>query len=66
MFQRWGGAAATIVPSDGDHVWGVLWEVEDKHLATLDKQEGVPNIYNRIEVTGSRQTDSPVVRFTAY
>ena len=49
--QRWGGCAATIIPSPGDHVWGVLWQLEMKHLETLDDQEGVhKQIYERINV----------------
>ena len=48
--QRWKGAAATIVPDAGAEVWGVLWELDMKHLETLDKQESVPTIYNRKSV----------------
>lgn len=33
--------------NEDDHVWGVLWELDIKDLATLDKQEGVPRVYNR-------------------
>ena len=41
---------ATIVPHQGDHVWGVLWELDLEHLSTLDKQEGVPKVYKRIDI----------------
>ena len=34
---RWHGAAATIEHSPGDHVWGVVWELNKVHLATLDE-----------------------------
>ena len=47
--QRWGGAVATIKPEKGAHVWGVVWEIELKHLPSLDKQEGVPYVYQRLE-----------------
>ena len=45
--RRWRGAAATILPQPGSNVWGVLWQLDTEHQLTLDKQEGVPNIYNR-------------------
>ncbi len=38
---------ATIVDAEGESVWGVLWELDIEHMQTLDKQEGVPKVYNR-------------------
>jgi len=35
-------------------VWGVLWELDREHLDTLDRQEGVPRIYNRMKVQVKR------------
>merc|ERR1712210_350139 len=49
--KRWQGAAATVVEVDDEEVWGVLWELNLEHLATLDAQEGVPTVYNRKAVT---------------
>jgi hypothetical protein len=40
-------------------VWGVLWELDREHLDTLDRQEGVPRIYNRMKVQVSRQEGVP-------
>ena len=31
----------------GSHVWGVLWELDQEHSETLDRQEGVPTVYNK-------------------
>jgi gamma-glutamylcyclotransferase (GGCT)/AIG2-like uncharacterized protein YtfP len=31
-------------------VWGVVWELDREHLHTLDRQEGVPRVYNRTKV----------------
>ena len=45
--KKWGGAVATINPDKNEDVWGVLWELDIIHMATLDKQEGVPKVYNR-------------------
>ena len=47
--KGWGGASATIKPQKGSHVWGVVWEIDVKHLPSLDKQEGVPYVYQRLE-----------------
>ena len=31
-------------------VWGVVWQLDKEHLSTLDRQEGVPRVYNRTKV----------------
>src|SRR6266540_5292830 len=47
----WGGGVGHIEPSPGDEVWGVLWEVGDDHLASLDEYEGVAvGMYERSSV----------------
>ena len=38
---------ATVEPFDGSQVHGVLWQVSDTDLATLDSAEGVPVRYRR-------------------
>ncbi|XP_076035822.1 gamma-glutamylcyclotransferase-like isoform X2 [Oratosquilla oratoria] len=49
--RRWKGAAATIEESDGDSVWGVLWEVHLDDMDNLDMQEGVhQQIYRPLQV----------------
>ena len=43
-----------MIPSPGDVVWGVLWELKDEDLESLDNQEGVHNgIYRRIKLAVS-------------
>jgi len=50
--QRWKGAAATIVEDKQADVWGVIWELDQEHQETLDRQEGVSNgIYRPLTVT---------------
>ena len=39
-----------MIPHTEAHVWGVLWELDEAHEASLDRQEGVPSVYNRKEV----------------
>ena len=38
---------ATVEPFDGSQVHGVVWQVTDRDLATLDSAEGVPARYRR-------------------
>lgn len=42
---------ATLEPLDGAQVHGVLWQVSDHDLATLDSAEGVPVRYRRDRLT---------------
>ena len=49
---------ATIEPFAGTHVHGVLWQITDHDLATLDKAEGVPVRYRR-DVLTVRTDDGP-------
>ncbi|MEZ0352011.1 poly-gamma-glutamate hydrolase family protein [Mycobacterium sp. pR1184] len=42
---------ATVEPFAGNHVHGVLWQLSDHDLATLDSAEGVPVRYRRDELT---------------
>lgn len=47
---RWNGATATIVKSPGKRCLGLLYEVSKTDLVRLDGYEGVPYVYERIEV----------------
>jgi phage replication-related protein YjqB (UPF0714/DUF867 family) len=42
---------ATVEPFDGSHVHGVVWQVTEHDLATLDSAEGVPVRYRRDRLT---------------
>ena len=42
---------ATVEPFDGTQVHGVVWDVSDHDLATLDSAEGVPSRYRRDQMT---------------
>ncbi|XP_069504866.1 gamma-glutamylcyclotransferase [Ambystoma mexicanum] len=49
---RWHGGSATILLSPGEEMWGVVWKMNVKNLASLDKQEGVMSgVYVPIEIT---------------
>ena len=42
---------ATVEPFDGIQVHGVVWQITDRDLATLDSAEGVPVRYRRDRMT---------------
>ncbi|KAI6653385.1 hypothetical protein LOD99_3604 [Oopsacas minuta] len=43
----WGGGSATLNDVKGKRAWGTIWKIGIENLASIDKQESVPNIYNR-------------------
>jgi gamma-glutamylcyclotransferase (GGCT)/AIG2-like uncharacterized protein YtfP len=45
------GGVADVVPDPESEVWGVLYEVEDSDLDSLDNYEGVPVHYRRERAT---------------
>jgi len=45
------GGVATIVPDPASEVYGVLWEIDDTHLAALDEWETYPVAYRRHTIT---------------
>ncbi|XP_053568998.1 gamma-glutamylcyclotransferase [Bombina bombina] len=50
--SRWHGGVATVVESDGDEVWGVVWKMDISSLDSLNIQEGVHiGIYKPIEIS---------------
>ncbi|KAM9431898.1 gamma-glutamylcyclotransferase [Clarias gariepinus] len=57
--KRWRGGVASIEPSKGDTVWGVVWRINTAHLTSLDRQEGVKSgVYSPVyvEVLSQGQT----------
>jgi cation transport regulator ChaC len=53
---RWRGGAADVVESEGDEVWGVVYELPD--LSLLDRKEGAGFAYRRREVRVERHGES--------
>ncbi len=47
---RWQAGVLDLVPSPGEEVWGVLYELPKEALARLDEKEGAGFAYRRIEV----------------
>ena len=60
----WGGGVGHIERAPGDEVWGVLWDVTDEHMRSLDEYEGVAGgVYVRDVVNvrhGDRDLDAVV------
>ena len=46
--NTWKGGVADIIESDGDKVWGLFYSVTTDDLISLDKYEGYPKHYNRM------------------
>jgi cation transport regulator ChaC len=57
---RGGTAGANIQPAQGKTVHGVLYKVEENALRSLDRYEGVPEHYRRIEVQVTPEGGQPV------
>jgi cation transport regulator ChaC len=57
---RGGTAGANIQMASGKTVYGVLYKVEENALRSLDRYEGVPEHYRRIEVQVTPDGGQPV------
>jgi gamma-glutamylcyclotransferase len=57
---RGGTAGANIQPSPGNTVHGVLYKIEEGAMRSLDRYEGVPDHYRRIEVQVTPEGGQPV------
>uniref|UniRef100_A0A672J6F0 Gamma-glutamylcyclotransferase-like n=2 Tax=Salarias fasciatus TaxID=181472 RepID=A0A672J6F0_SALFA len=50
--NAWHGGVATIEPTPGAEVWGVVWTMSNDNLSSLDNQEGVnKGKYSPLEVS---------------
>lgn len=48
--DRWEGGAANLEADPNGRVWGVVWEMEDDDLDSLDTFSGHPTYYRREEI----------------
>ncbi|XP_039488163.1 gamma-glutamylcyclotransferase [Drosophila santomea] len=66
-FDSWSGSVATIVPTNDDHVWGTLWEIDLSNLPDIDNQEGVSEgIYEPRTVYVKLRDESELTPARAY
>ena len=48
---RWGGGVGTVLPVQGEETWGVLWDLDEDHVESLDRYEQIADdVYRRTEV----------------
>src|ERR1700688_1432200 len=47
---RGGTAGANVQPAPGKTVYGVLYKIDENSFRSLDRYEGVPEHYRRIEI----------------
>ena len=68
IFTGWSkelkGGIASIKPFRGEKVAGAVYEISEANLKKLDRNQGYPMIYNRINVTVWTETGDPVEAFT--
>ncbi|HEV2386065.1 MAG TPA: gamma-glutamylcyclotransferase family protein [Candidatus Acidoferrales bacterium] len=57
---RGGSATANIRPASGSTLYGVLFRIPEAALRTLDRFEGAPEHYRRIEISVLDGRGSPV------
>src|SRR3982074_1839368 len=57
---RGGAAGANVQPAPGKTVYGVLYKIEEGAFRSLDRYEGVPEHYRRIEVQVTPDCGQPV------
>jgi gamma-glutamylcyclotransferase len=57
---RGGLGGANIQPSQGNTVYGVLYKIEENAFRSMDRYEGVPVHYRRIEVLVTPEGGQPV------
>ncbi len=48
--RQWRGGVASIKPFSGERVLGAIYELSERDLRRLDKCEGYPDVYTRINV----------------
>lgn len=57
---RWGGGVGHVEAAPGEQCWGVLWDLTDAHLASLDRYEQVSQEVYRRERMMVEADDGPV------
>ncbi len=61
----WKGGVADIVPNPGHEVWGLLYQISDADLCSLDRYEGYPTLYGRMQVQVHKDGD-PIANVLTY
>ena len=62
--RQWRGGVASLKSVRGERVLGAIYELTDRDLSRLDKFEGYPRDYNRINVRVNDEFGEPVDAMT--
>jgi len=62
--RKWRGGVATIKRFSGGKVPGAIYEISETCLRRLDKFEGYPDSYNRLNVTVFSEDGEPIEAIT--
>lgn len=62
--RKWQGGVASIKPFKGEKVLGAIYEISDRDLRRLDRDEGYPGTYNRLNVTVFDEKGEPLEAIT--
>ena len=62
--RQWRGGVASIKPFRGEKVLGAVYDVSDGDLKRLDRDEGYPGSYNRLNVTVFDEDGEPIEAVT--
>jgi gamma-glutamylcyclotransferase len=57
---RGGTAGANVQPAPGKTVYGVLYKIDESTFRSLDRYEGVPEHYRRIEIRVTPDGGQPI------
>ena len=62
--RQWRGGVASIKPFRGERVRGAIYEISEQCLRRLDRYEGYPDAYTRLNVTVFDEDNEPVAAIT--
>jgi len=62
--RKWRGGTASIRLHKGKRVTGAIYEISERELKLLDKYEGYPTIYNRLNVIVRTEDGEPIEAVT--
>jgi gamma-glutamylcyclotransferase (GGCT)/AIG2-like uncharacterized protein YtfP len=62
--RKWHGGLASIKRTRDEKVIGGVYEISERDLMSLDKHEGYPTVYGRINVTVFAEDGDPVEAVT--
>ena len=62
--RQWRGGVATVKRFSGEKVLGAIYEITESDLRRLDKKEGYPQSYGRINVIVFDDNNQPIEAMT--